>query len=100
MVRIVPEPHISTSTQELRVPDGFRGDDLERATIDNRELVAAFSRYARHTRGDFKAVFDKWTSMRNEAGLPVDVRYPEETRPTGRLRHQYEQAFKEARAKH
>lgn len=99
MVRIVPEPHISTSAQELKVPEGFRVDDLERAKIDNRELTDAFGRYARHTRGDFRAVLEKWSSMRVEAGLPVDVRYPDDTRPASDLTRQFEKAFQEVRAR-
>jgi len=97
---MVPEPQIpSHSIQELKSPEGYLGDELERAKISNTELVQAFGRYAEHTRGDFKAVFEKWIAMRVEHGYPVDARYPEETRPTGHLRKQYRQAFEAARSK-
>jgi len=100
MVRMVPEPQMPLdSRRELKAPEGYLGDELERAKISNTELVQAFGRYAEHTRGDFKAVFEKWIAMRVEHGYPVDARYPEETRPTGRFRKQYQQAFEAARSK-
>jgi hypothetical protein len=78
MVREIPEIYIEAVEDDSSTrKDAVESGNFVRLDVSNQDLIDAFARFVKSSKGSFDTLLKKWVEFRREASLPVDFTQPE-----------------------